>query len=75
MPKGLRINIEEVPIPMRYSFSLVNFHNFSTTTESGTPCYTEFMKLVECINKKIEVQCWTQYQDLIKCLRSNGFDK
>lgn len=58
-------------------FAFGNRHRLYCVNNSETPCYTEFMNLVECMKDKkneMTVKCWPQYEKLIKCLRFHGVD-
>ena len=73
MSKGLRIATEELQTV--YFPSLFSWHPFyADMSGNNTPCHTEFMKLMECINEKQNsTECFAAYLRLMRCLNNQGF--
>lgn len=60
----LRFTFEDIMMPQTKLFP----DNLNVSDLSAKPpCYDEFMKLIECLNKKSH--CKKEYASLLKCLK------
>jgi len=68
MSKSVRLITEEI-VPATSFFC--NWHALCFDT-SGTPCYLEFIKFMDCLRKK--ENCYVPYMQLLDCLKKEGYD-
>lgn len=73
MSKALRMVTEELqapPVPSLFSYWHPFYMDISGNGRSP-PCYLEFVKLMECLEKQSE--CKQCYTNLAECIHKHGF--
>ena len=73
MSKALRIVVEEPFAHQEAMHSLRWWHPiYADTSGNNTPCYVEFMKVMQCISDAPTSRCTAQLAGLMRCMKREG---